>query len=124
MQADIDYLKELQKQENYRFDVKQLGGKLAKNDRIRRLIPIFENGRFYLPDVLDKLDYEGKAYDVTHVFIEEEYKPFPVAMHDDLIDAISRIADEEMAVVWPRPVVSEDRYAKKKRDRRVSFMAA
>jgi phage terminase large subunit-like protein len=49
MQADIEYFKERMRQQNYRFEIIELGGHLAKNDRIRRMIPIFEECRFYLP---------------------------------------------------------------------------
>ncbi|MGH8525258.1 MAG: hypothetical protein ACREXY_13945, partial [Gammaproteobacteria bacterium] len=58
MMADIEYIKELQERENYRFDITPLGGTMAKNDRIRRLIPWFEKGRIYLHPKIAKTDYE------------------------------------------------------------------
>jgi phage terminase large subunit-like protein len=126
LMADIEYVKERQKQENYRFEVTKLAGRMEKNDRIRRMIPVFEAGRFWLPEHLLKVDYEGRHVDLVQTFINEEYKPFPVGLHDDFFDALSRIADPEMGLVWPKPVgAPEDRYARpRNRTRRHSSWAA
>jgi phage terminase large subunit-like protein len=80
MMADVEYLKERQKQENYRFEITELGGQTPKPDRIRWLIPVFEAGRFYLPEHLIKIDYEGRHVDLVQAFIREEYLPFPVGL--------------------------------------------
>src|SRR6516165_766264 len=45
MQADIEYVREKQRRDNYRFEVIELGGRLSKPDRIRRMVPIFQAGR-------------------------------------------------------------------------------
>jgi hypothetical protein len=100
MQADIEYIRERQRRDNYRFEVIELGGRLSKEDRIR-LIPIFESGRFYLPTSLWRVTHEGRREDLVTIFVEQEYKPFPVAVHDDFFDAISRICDEELRATWP-----------------------
>jgi len=105
----------------------ELGGKLSKQERIRRLIPIFESGRFYLPTTLYRVTLEGKREDLVTTFVEQEYKPFPVAVHDDFMDAMSRICDAEVGVVWPYAgkQVPEDRYARaRRRQRRWSQWAA
>jgi predicted phage terminase large subunit-like protein len=117
--ADVEYLRDRMGRENYRFDIIQLSGnRLSKEDRIRRLIPIFEARRFFLPPKLLKRDYEGKLIDLVPAFVEEEYKPFPVALHDDMLDAASRIVDEEMNVVWPKPFIRrDDPYAAPRRHR-------
>jgi hypothetical protein len=44
MMADIEHIRSVQDNENYRFDITPLGGTMAKNDRIRRLVPWFEKG--------------------------------------------------------------------------------
>jgi predicted phage terminase large subunit-like protein len=120
MMADVEYVKERMGRDNYYFDITELGGQLPKIDRIRRLIPIFEDGRFLLPHVLWKTDYEGLTYDLVQKFINEEYKAFPVALHDDMMDTMSRITDPEMNISWPRPVETEDRYARRRDRRRAS----
>jgi predicted phage terminase large subunit-like protein len=120
MMADIEYVNEKQRLENYRFRVVELGGRLSKEDRIRRLIPLFESGRFYLPTVMWRVDHEGRRQDLTTVFVEEEYKAFPVGTHDDFLDAISRICDAELVTAWPQVPERkiEDRWALPRHQRR------
>jgi phage terminase large subunit-like protein len=102
MQADIEYFKERMRQQNYRFEIIELGGHLAKNDRIRRMIPIFEECRFYLPYAFGRIDYEGRRVDLVKSFVEEEYRAFPVGV-DDMFDCISRICDEALSpLAWPK----------------------
>jgi phage terminase large subunit-like protein len=114
MQSDIQHFQSQMGHENYRFEITPLGGKIAKPDRIRRLVPIFESGRFLLPEVLLKTDYEGKVIDLVQAFIEEEYVAFPVGLHEDFFDAIARIEDEELGVAWPKSAERPDRYARAK----------
>lgn len=112
MQADISHIKDTMKRINYNFKIKELGGKLSKVDRIRKLIPIFEQGRFYLPDTCIKTDYQGQTRDLIQTFINEEYSNFPVSLHDDMLDAIARIVDEKLEVKWPKLIsaAGETRY--------------
>ena len=118
MQADIEYFHDRMRLENYRFEVIELAGTLSKADRIRRLIPICEAGRFWLPHYLEKMDYEGKMVELIRQFVDHEYLAFPVAAHDDVFDAMSRIMDPDIGpLVWPRPALPEperDRYARRK----------
>ena len=102
MQSDIDHIKAAQEQECYRFDIVPVGGRDPKNVRIRRLIPYFEQGRIYFPRSHYYTGQDGKTKDMTKVFIEEEYRAFPVPLHDDLLDSLSRIAEPEIPLVWPR----------------------
>jgi len=102
MQADIEYMKEKMERENYRFSITELGGSLKKEDRIRRLIPVFENGKFWLPESLHYTDYQGVTRDLVRDFIEEEYAPFPVGRHDDMLDSLARSEDVEMGIVPPK----------------------
>ena len=104
MQADIDYIKERQDRSGYHFDIIPLAGSLAKNDRIRKLIPIFEQGRYFLPYTCPQADYEGKEYDATEVFLRDEYYPFPVLSHDDMFDVKARILDPDLAAEFPEHI--------------------
>ena len=128
--ADVEHIKTRMEAENYRFDIIEVGGQAPKNDRIRRLIPAFEQSRVYLPDSLTITDYEGIPRDMVHTFIEEEYAPFPVALHDDMFDALARLMDSEgrwngelrnLSLIWPMPeedpIPKKDRYAMKSRPR-------
>jgi phage terminase large subunit-like protein len=102
MMADIEALKTEQEKQNYRFDVTEVAGQTAKDDRIRRLIPIFEQGRFYLPVSLHVTDWEKNTVDLVHSFIEEEFYPFPTCLHKDMLDSLSRIAEPDLKLVWPK----------------------
>lgn len=108
MQADIEHLKSVQDAQNYRFDVTPVAGITGKTDRIKRLIPIFEQGRFYLPVTRYRTDYEGITRDMVQTFIEEEFTAFPVAMHEDMLDALARIAEPDLQLVWPQADVGSD----------------
>jgi predicted phage terminase large subunit-like protein len=101
MQADIEHIQEVQKQQNYRFDIFEVGGTTPKNERIKRLVPYFEQGRVYLPRTHYYTDYQGKSEDLTQVFIQQEYKPFPVSVHDDMLDGLSRLIEPERPLIWP-----------------------
>jgi len=101
LQADIEFVRYLQEQENYRFSVIPLGGKLSKEDRIRKLIPLYEQGKMYLPGTYTYVDHEGTYRDMTREFVEQEYKAFPVAIHDDMLDCQARILDPDLGAVFP-----------------------
>lgn len=93
----------------------------SKTDRVQRLEPHFRNGRFFLPAVIKdagglpteskaqqamrdsgqafriykptmRRDEEGRLYSLNKNFLEE-FLVFPFCVHDDLIDAVSRIED-------------------------------
>jgi predicted phage terminase large subunit-like protein len=101
--ADIEHIESVMAEEEYRFSVTALGGTMAKPDRIKRLVPYFEQGRVWLPAQLHRTDYEGKSINIAEVFVEEEYKAFPVCLHDDMLDALSRIFDlYPMGLPFPR----------------------
>lgn len=114
MQADIPYILELQERENYRFHVTEVAGKLKKEDRVRRLIPLFEQGKFYFPDTLYYTDSEGVPRDLVSVFVEEEMCAFPAGAHDDMLDSLARIAEPDLPLVWPLDETEEkeDRYGR------------
>lgn len=108
MMADIEHIRYRQEEENYRFPIIELGGQMPKADRIRRLIPWFEEGRIYMPQKFMKKNYEGREVDLTDAFIREEYLPFPVGLHDDMLDALARILDDEMPAEWPMEAAWDD----------------
>lgn len=108
--SDIQHIQDRQQRENYRFEIVELAGKLSKPDRIRRLIPLFETGRMYFPETIYRTDYEGKVVELVQAFVEHEYKAFPVGLHDDMLDALSRVCDEEMGLTWPKLSQEPDKY--------------
>lgn len=119
MRSDIEYFEERMEIDQDKFDIKELAwtndGANAKFDRIQRLEPDFRNGRFYLilqakePTALQikakkdgnsylilqpirRVDHTGKMYNLTVNFVQQ-FLAYPFVLHDDLIDAVSRIYD-------------------------------
>jgi phage terminase large subunit-like protein len=101
MQADIQFIEHLQNERNYRFKITPLGGSMSKPDRIKRLVPVFEEGRMYLPRQKHRTIYDGSTINLIESFVEEEYAAFPVAVHDDMLDCMARILDEDLKIKWP-----------------------
>lgn len=101
IQSDIEHIKYIMEQQNFRFTIIPVGGSMAKNDRIRKLVPIFEQGRWYIPHTLKFLDAEGKVKDYTFMFVNDEFNSFPVGSHDDMLDCKARILSPELRAVFP-----------------------
>lgn len=106
--SDIEHIESVMEQENYRFPIIPLGGQVAKNDRIKRLIPPFADNRVYLPIQLLFRDYEARARDLVREMIDEEYITFPVGAHDDILDCFARIKDSDLGAVFPEAYNKED----------------
>lgn len=106
MQSDIEYIQQEMQRLNYHFEITALGGKIAKLDRIRSLVPIFESNRFYIPHSIPFRDYDGKMQDFIEDF-KTEYRTFPVCKHDDMLDCIARILDPIMCTEFPDIVDAE-----------------
>ena len=109
LMADIEHMKSKMEQDTYRFDITEVAGRTNKQDRIGRMIPIFEQGKFYLPQTLHKTNYEKVVVDLVQAFVEEEYIPFPVGLHDDMGDALARIQEPDLPLVWPQEEVIKPR---------------
>lgn len=104
LMADIEHIKSRQEQDNYRFPITEVGGVTSKVDRIKRLLPLFEQGRVYFPESFHVTDYQRIPCDLVHEFLEQEYMAFPVGAHDDMLDSLSRIADPDLKLVWPSAI--------------------
>lgn len=101
MQSDIEHFQDRMKRENYRFPIIPIGATIPKNDRIKKLIPLFETGRIYLPEKLLKKDYEGTTYDMIKSFVDDEYEWFPFPVHDDGLDCLAKIVEKDLRIVFP-----------------------
>lgn len=102
MMADIEAIKREQEAQTYRFDVTEVSGQTSKDDRIKRMLPIFEQGKFYLPKSLHITDWQKETRDLVRDFIEEEFYPFPVSMHKDMLDSLARICEPDLKLIWPK----------------------
>ena len=107
MMSDIEHMESRMESENYRFKIHEVAGQTSKEDRIKRLLPLFEAGRIWIPETRYITDWQKTTVDLVHSFIEEEYTAFPVGLHDDMLDALARIAEPEMKLVWPKEIKEE-----------------
>lgn len=105
MMTDTHYIREKQNMDAYHFPLIELGGSMQKEERIRRLIPDMENGRWYFPNNLIYVDVEGRKFDLVKEFINE-MNTFPRARHDDLMDAKSRVYEADLNMTFPRAALN------------------
>ena len=108
LMADIEHMKDRMEQEQYRFEINEVGGVTAKADRVKRLLPLFEQGRIWFPTTLFTSDWEHRSVDLVRAFVEEEYMAFPVGGHDDMLDALARISQPDLELSWPKEERSQD----------------
>jgi hypothetical protein len=104
-------------QKTYHFEITELGGKLGKPDRINRLIPVCADQKFWLPEAIMRTTHEHKVEEQIINLIEQEFLAWPVPVHDDGMDVISRYFDMP-DFVFPEPVEDEhedDRYNRPRR---------
>lgn len=129
--SDLEYFEESMRRDKDSFEIVELAwpreGPGSKIDRVQRLEPYFRAGRFFLPAVVQdetkaqarviaegqpfrvfkptqRRDEEGRMYSLNKSFLEE-YLVFPFGVHDDLIDAMSRIEDIDASP----PVIVDER---------------
>ncbi len=105
LQSDLHYIEQRQADESYRFPVIPLGGCMSKADRIARLIPDMQNGRWYFPHKIMYKDSSNRTFELVSEMVRGEMLTFPVSKHDDCLDALARIYDEEMFARFPAPRV-------------------
>lgn len=106
MQADIEHIQFIQKQQLYEFDIYPLGGSMKKELRILRLVPYFESGRIIFPTYLHQKDYQDQLRDLVKDFEEEEFVAFPVLKHDDMLDCLARIEDLVAEKLIQSPIIT------------------
>lgn len=89
LQADIEHIKIEQERQQYRFKIIELGGGTKKEDRIRRMIPSFQQGKLWMPQSMVRQMAGGHQRDIMEDF-RAEYLSFPVGSHDDSMDCLAR----------------------------------
>ena len=100
-QADIEHITDRMSREGYFFPITPLGGNVPKNDRIRKLTPLFEQGRVFFKQHIDHIDAQGQSKNLGEVFLRDEFTQFPVSRHDDMLDCLARIVDPNLGAVFP-----------------------
>lgn len=102
LQADIEHIRVEQERQQYRFRIIELGGGTKKEDRIRRLIPGFQQARTWMPRSLIKRMSDGSQADIMDAF-RAEYVSFPVGAHDDALDCLARKEEPEIRKLLVAP---------------------
>ena len=88
-ESDRFYIKQRMFNENYFFALEELKThQQRKEDRIRAMIPRWENLQVFLPRQITHKTYEGKVENMVLQF-EDEFLFFPGSKHDDLLDAMA-----------------------------------
>lgn len=114
LQSDIEHFRAQMERENYRFDVQELGGTQAKEDRILALEPSMREGRWWYPVLIQRnvwTDTAGgdpaqRTVNVLDLY-RDELDSFPAGAHDDMLDAQARILDPALAATFPAPVAAK-----------------
>lgn len=101
LMTDAHYIKEKHKQDSYYFSVTPLGGTQIKEERIRWLVPVMQQHRFYIPATLPYIDNEGRKFDLI-TELKGEMASFPKARWDDIMDTISRLNSVELSLQFPK----------------------
>lgn len=130
MRSDLEYFEEKMNSGLDSFTITELSWPLegggSKADRVQRIYPDFAHGKFFLISQSDSVtsnqskmidegqpwrvlkptrrrDHEGNVYSLNDGFLQE-YLVFPFSIHDDLLDACSRLYDMD----YMPPIVIED----------------
>lgn len=103
MQSDIHYVKTKKDTDTYHFPLITVAGPKSKTSRVSRLIPDMEYNRWYVPNSLIYIDIEGRKWDLVKELLDTEMPTFPRSKHDDMLDALSRVYEEDLNMVFPRP---------------------
>jgi predicted phage terminase large subunit-like protein len=101
MMTDTHYIREKQRTDAYNFALVELGGQMMKEERIRRLIPDMQNGRWFFPPTLLYVDGEGRKFDMI-AEMKGEMASFPRARWDDILDTMSRVYEPELFMTFPK----------------------
>jgi phage terminase large subunit-like protein len=111
--SDIEHMNSVMEREAYNFTITPLRGgdfaKQSKDERIRRLVAVFERGDLYLPEHVLYTTSEGRKIDLIAEFLKDEYLAFPACAYKDQLDALSRICDKAVLDSVHPPAVSVDR---------------
>lgn len=103
MMTDTHYIRDKMRKEAYNFSLTELGGNVSKEERIRRLIPDMQNGRWFFPHEMLYVDGLERRFDLVKEIVDGEMATFPRSKFDDMIDALSRVYEAELNLVFPAP---------------------
>jgi len=100
---EIDYFEREGSRNQYRLPIVPLKNNKAKEERIRWLVPEVRARRLIMPVWCWYTQLDGTRLDLTVAF-KKEMASFPhisAALHDDMLDATSRILDPDLGAIPP-----------------------
>lgn len=101
-QKDREFFFIKMEDERIYFQITKLdGNKTEKNEKIGQLAEFFAEHRIYFPKNMFKLTKKRGVVDLVSEFINDEYSKWPLIRHDDMLDALARLADPKMNITYP-----------------------
>jgi predicted phage terminase large subunit-like protein len=99
---DVHYIKEHMNRIGYRFPIEELRppARMSKEDKIRRMIPFFQDGRIWMAEDIYHKNEKGLSENLINVIVKQELLLFPRAKHDDYTDAMAMLWD--MGYTFPQ----------------------
>ena len=138
MSSDCTMIEEKQKELDYYFTItpvstkprlapdKRISGVPLKYSRIYALEYLLRERRIVFMKKTVHKNWQGRMENTTETFFNDEYFTFPLGDHDDMLDALSRIADLDTGaqIFFPDPVDERIRLQRHKENqaRRYSFI--
>lgn len=101
LMVENELMQEKMRRDNYRFGLIEVKTTMAKDDRIRGLIPAWENYQIFLPKSLLYKTAAGEVVDIIDQFIKHELRVFPVGRIKDALDALSWIVHKDVGARFP-----------------------
>ena len=122
--SDVEHVEGEMGRELFHFKITALHHSLPKADRIRRMVPGFEEGRYILPRAMLKRCANGQTSDLVKVFLDQ-YRNYPVVRYDDFIDCLADTTDPEVLAAVPPPKEMSSKVGREREragmERRIGF---
>jgi len=106
--SDVQHVQYVQDHTGWHFGITSLNHSIPKETRIRKLQPLFEAHRIWLPKTLPKLCTDKNVRDVIREFVDDEYSTFPGVKHDDMLDPLADIQDDVVVAMTSFPQGEEE----------------
>lgn len=100
--TDIQYYREKMQEDGIYFTIQEISNQYdSKSNRIQQLQPIIEEHKFYIPKTMSYRTITGKRVDLVYDFKADELSKFPFCKHDDMLDCIANMKNEEVLFIPP-----------------------
>lgn len=118
--SDVEHVRLEQDRIGWHFPISELKQTIAKDDRIKWLVPTFEAGRIWFPSRMLKRTVTGDTVDLVHDFEHYEYAVHPIVKHDDMLDCLANIHHPDARNTMRFPISPRDEAARSAPQRTVN----